>query len=146
MRTSELAACAAVNVETLRYYERRGLLSAPDRSPSGYRSWPPEAVRTVRFVKRAQEVGFTLADVEELLHLAGGGPESCDAVRELAHTRIDDMDRRIADLQAMRQALARLVKTCERPPRQRECPLLHALDPAVDKPRAGDHPRLRDKA
>ncbi|MGH3505063.1 MAG: MerR family transcriptional regulator [Nocardioidaceae bacterium] len=134
MRTSQLAARAAVNVETLRYYERRGLLSAPDRSPSGYRSWPPEAVRAVQFVKRAQEVGFTLADVEELLHLAAGGPERCQAVRDMAHTRIAEMNRRIADLQAMRDALDQLVQTCERPRDRRECPLLHALDPVVDTP------------
>lgn len=91
MRTSQVAAQAAVGVETLRYYERRGLLAKPSRSVSGYRSWPPEAVRVVRFVKRAQEVGFTLADTEELLHLAGGGPDSCDAVRGMAQQRLADM-------------------------------------------------------
>lgn len=140
MRTSELAAQAAVNVETLRYYERLGLLSAPARSASGYRSWSPEALRAVRFVKRAQEVGFTLADIEDLLHLAGGGPERCEAVREMAHTRIDDMDRRIADLRAMRDALTQLVATCERPRDRRECPLLHTLDAVVDQQHGGDRP------
>ena len=125
-----MAAQAAVGVETLRYYQRRGLLAEPERSVSGYRSWSPDAVRVVRFVKRAQEVGFTLADVEELLHLAEGGPESCDAVRVMAQARLADLQRRIADLVAMRDALTRLVATCERPPARRECPLLHVLDPA----------------
>lgn len=128
-----MAARAAVGVETLRYYERRGLLKEPGRSASGYRSWPPEAVRVVRFVKRAQEVGFTLADVEELLHLADGGPEQCDAVRLMAQERLADLERRIADLASMRDALARLVATCERPRQQRDCPLLHALDVASEE-------------
>lgn len=123
-----MAAQAAVGVETLRYYERRGLLAEPNRSVSGYRSWPPEAVRVVRFVKRAQEVGFTLADIEELLHLAEGGPESCDAVRETAQQRLADLEHRIADLTAMRDALARLAATCDRSPQERECPLLQSLE------------------
>lgn len=128
---------AAVNVETVRYYERRGLLAEPVRLASGYRVYPPEAVRVVRFVKRAQEVGFTLDDVEELLHLADGGPESCDTVRSMAQTRIDDLDRRIANLASMRDALARLAATCELPPDRRECPLLHALDPQSDEADGG---------
>lgn len=117
----------------MRYYERRGLLAEPDRSASGYRSWSPDAVRVVRFVKRAQEVGFALADVEELLHLADGGPENCAAVQEMTQRRLADLRRRIADLEAMRDALTRLVATCERPPDERECPLLHALDPATEQ-------------
>jgi MerR family transcriptional regulator, mercuric resistance operon regulatory protein len=78
MRTHEVADRAGVNAQTLRYYERRGLLSAPPRSPSGYRDYPASAVRVLRFVKRAQELGFTLTDVAELLSLAEGGPRSCD--------------------------------------------------------------------
>lgn len=133
MRTSEAAAQAAVGVETLRYYERRGLLAEPERSGAGYRSWSPDAVRAVRFIKRAQEVGFSLTDVEELLHLAEGGPGSCEMVRAMARQRLSDLQRRIADVEAMRDALARLVATCERPPGQRECPLLDALDPAGEQ-------------
>jgi DNA-binding transcriptional MerR regulator len=105
MRTSELASRAAVNPQTLRYYERRGLLAEPDRSTGGYRSYPPEAVRRVRFIKRAQELGFTLTEVETLLDLAGGGPESCDTVRTLAMEKITDLRRRIADLQALQGGL-----------------------------------------
>ncbi|MFI1920295.1 MerR family transcriptional regulator [Nocardia sp. NPDC020380] len=77
MRTGELAARAGVNAQTLRYYERRGLPARPPRSPAGYRSYPVEAVEVVRFVKRAQELGFTLEEIEELLELAAGGPEDC---------------------------------------------------------------------
>jgi DNA-binding transcriptional MerR regulator len=118
-----------VNPQTLRYYERRGLLAEPARSPAGYRTYPVEAVRRVRFVKRAQELGFTLGEVVSLLHLAEGGPDSCDRVRSLAGEKIADLQRRIADLLALRDGLTQLVATCERPRAQRECPILHEIDP-----------------
>jgi Hg(II)-responsive transcriptional regulator len=128
MRTGELAAEAGVNVQTLRYYERRGLLPEPARRNSGYRVYGPEAVRIVRFVKRAQELGFGLREAETLLGLAAGGPESCDAARELAEEKMAELDRRIADLRAMRDSLQRLTATCARPRADRDCPLLQAID------------------
>jgi MerR family mercuric resistance operon transcriptional regulator len=84
MRTSELASRARVHPETLRYYERRGLLHEPPRTEGGYRNYPDAAVELLRFIKRAQDLGFTLDEVEELLHLNGGGPDSRDAARALA--------------------------------------------------------------
>jgi len=131
MRTGEVAAQAEVNVQTLRYYERRGLLPEPERQKSGYRVYGPDAVRTVRFVKRAQELGFGLRDAQALLALAGGGPPSCDAARELAREKIAELDRRIADLSAMRASLDRLAATCEKPRGQRECPLLESIEAAT---------------
>ena len=107
MRTSELAARAAVNPQTLRYYERRGLLSEPVRSPGRYRVYPAEAVQRVRFIRRAQELGFTLAEVEVLLHLAEGGPDSCEKARALATDKISDLRRRMADLQTLVSGLTR---------------------------------------
>jgi len=118
---------AGVNVQTLRYYERRGLLPEPPRRDSGYRSYGAGSVAAVRFIKRAQEVGFTLSEVEMLLHLAQGGPANCEAVRELAHQKVLDLDRRMESLQAMRASLERLVETCDRPKRGRECPLIETL-------------------
>jgi MerR family mercuric resistance operon transcriptional regulator len=123
-----LAARAAVNPETLRYYERRGLLAVPARSPSGYRAYPEEAVRRVRFIRRAQDIGFSLAEVGTLLDLAAGGPDCCDRVRALAEDKIADLRRRIAELQALHDGLTRLVATCERPRTERECPILQDLD------------------
>jgi DNA-binding transcriptional MerR regulator len=128
VRTGELAAKVAVNPQTLRDYERRGLLAEPDRSPGGYRTYPDGAVRRVRFIKRAQELGFTLAEVETLL-LAEGGPDRCDGVRALATEKITDLRRRIAGLRALQAGLTRLVATCELPRAERECPILHELDP-----------------
>ncbi|MFF1819699.1 MerR family transcriptional regulator [Kribbella sp. NPDC058245] len=128
MRTSELADQAGVNPETLRYYERRGLLTQPPRTPGGYRDYPPTAVELLRFIKRAQELGFTLDEVEELLHLDTGGPDSCDAARALAEHRRADLERRIQDLQRMRDSLADLVATCDLPRADRSCALLDAID------------------
>jgi Hg(II)-responsive transcriptional regulator len=128
VRTSEVAAQAHVNAQTLRFYERRGLLAEPARPAAGYRSYAPEAVGRVRFIKRAQELGFTLAEVQTLLHLAQGGPESCDAVRDVASEKVADVERRFADLENLRAGLTRLVATCERPRLDRDCPILLALD------------------
>jgi DNA-binding transcriptional MerR regulator len=104
------------------------LLAEPDRSTGGYRSYPPDALRRVRFIKRAQELGFTLTEVETLLDLSSGGPDSCDAVRTLATEKITDLRQRIADLHALQAALTRLVATCDRPRGMRECPILQELD------------------
>ncbi|HEX2286445.1 MAG TPA: MerR family DNA-binding protein [Mycobacterium sp.] len=128
MRTSEVAEQADVNSQTLRYYERRGLLPAPERTASGYRAYTADAVRVVRFVKRAQQLGFTLNDVEELLHLAGGGPASCDAAKAMARARITELEQRIEELVSMRDALTRLVDTCDRPRSERDCPILQDIE------------------
>jgi DNA-binding transcriptional MerR regulator len=128
VRTSELAGLAGVNPETLRYYERRGLLDDPPRTSGGYRDYPEAAVALLRFVKRAQQLGFSLDDVEELLHLDRGGPESCEAARSLAQARAHDLESRIDDLQRMRESLTRLITTCDLPRTDRSCALLETLE------------------
>ena len=138
MRTAEAAAAAGVNPQTLRYYERRGLLAEPPRGGSGHREYGPEEVRTVRFIKHAQALGFELRDAEVLLGLARGGPEGCEAARELAEQKIAELDRRIDDLRAMRECLGRLVSTCLRPRAERECPLLHAIADSTTDGQAAD--------
>lgn len=131
VRTREVADRAGVNTQTLRYYERRGLLDEPPRSAAGYRDYPASAVTVLRFVKRAQELGFSLGEVEGLLALADGGPASCDTARTLAAAHMAELDRKIADLQRMQASLGALVATCERPRADRSCPLLAALDSDV---------------
>jgi Hg(II)-responsive transcriptional regulator len=128
MRSSQVATQAGVNVQTLRYYERRGLLPEPERSESGYRSYGTQAVRTVRFVKRAQTLGFALEEIESLLELAAGGPESCDAAKALATEKLAHLEQKIADLTAMHDSLRQLVATCRRSPSRRLCPLLEAIE------------------
>ena len=128
MRSSQVAARAGVNVQTLRYYERRGLLHEPMRSGCGYRAYGDDAVRTVRFVKGAQQLGFSLGEIDTLLHLAAGGPPNCEAAKALAAEKLDQLEAKIASLTAMRESLGQLVATCERTPSKRLCPLIDAIE------------------
>lgn len=128
MRSSQVAAEAGVNVQTLRYYERRGLLPEPERSESGYRSYPTQAVRTVRFVKSAQSLGFSLEEIDQLLDLAEGGPDNCDAARTLAEEKVVQLERKIASLTAMRDSLRQLAATCGRSRDRRLCPIFDAIE------------------
>lgn len=128
LRTGEVAAKAGVNVQTLRYYERRGLLREPTRRRSGYREYAPDAVRLIRFIKRAQELGFTLNEVEELLRLRSDDESACSEVRSAAETKIDDIEQKIRHLRAMKRALGVLAASCAREGAPRHCPILEALD------------------
>lgn len=132
MRSSQVAAEAGVNVQTLRYYERRGLLPEPDRSDSGYRAYPTQAVRTVRFVKGAQQLGFSLEEIGSLLDLAAGGPENCDAAKSLAEEKLAQLEHKIASLTAMRDSLRQLVATCGRSWDRRLCPIFDAIETRDD--------------
>src|SRR2546422_2080942 len=100
-KIGEVAAKAGVNIQTLRYYERRGILQEPVRRPSGYREYQPETVQVVRFIKRAQELGFTLAEIEELLRLRHDRTATCAEVRRAATVKIEDIDRKLKSLRAM---------------------------------------------
>jgi DNA-binding transcriptional MerR regulator len=128
MRSAEVASEAGVNVQTLRYYERRGLLPEPERLGSGYRSYDRQAVSIIRFVKRAQQLGFSLQEIDSLLELAAGGPDNCDAARRMADEKIVQLDDKIASLTTMRDSLRHLAATCARPRPRRECSLLTIRD------------------
>ena len=134
----QLAKSAHVNVETVRYYERRGLLPAPARRPSGYRSYAPDAVRRIQFIRQAQHLGFTLQEVSELLRLRVAPEMSCREVKQRAEAKIADIERKIEDLRGMRQALVALAETCSGEGPIGECPFLDALDlEACDRVEAG---------
>lgn len=127
LKTGEVAARAGVNVQTLRYYERRGLLKEPERRWSGYREYPPDTVQLIRFIKRAQELGFTLTEIEDLLRLRGDQRASCSEVRAAAEAKIEDIEKKIRALRAMKAALGVLVRSCTSDGSIRECPILEAL-------------------
>jgi Hg(II)-responsive transcriptional regulator len=127
MRIGAAAEQAGVNVQTLRYYERRGLLPRPPRRQSGYREFPSDAVRIVRFIKRAQELGFTLDEVEELLRLRNDKRRDRARVRAVAERRVRQIEQKIAELEAMKDALAHLVHCCH-DGSTLECPIIEALD------------------
>src|SRR6476660_3414398 len=105
MRVGAVAARAGVNIETLRYYERRGLLPQPERAPSGHRRYDDETVRFLRAIKEAQSVGFTLAEIEEYMRAARQTARPSEALRVRMASKIDQIDSRIAGLQRMRDEL-----------------------------------------
>jgi DNA-binding transcriptional MerR regulator len=117
-------------VQTLRYYERRGLLREPPRRHSGYRTYSTETVAVVRFIQRAQAVGFTRCEIETMLHLAGCGATGCEAVKKLAQEKLRDLESRMESLRAMHDSLLKLADTCGRPARDRDCPLIKVLSSA----------------
>ncbi len=127
MRIGELASQADVNIQTLRYYERRGLLDAPERLASGYRVYDTSAVQQVRFIRRAQELGFTLQEIADLLTLWRDSAESCQAVEGRASAALDRIDYKMRDLKRMRRGLAQYVTACQRRDSLNERPLLKEL-------------------
>lgn len=133
LRTGEVAAQAGVNEQTLRYYERIGLLPEPRRLPSGYRAYSPDAVHTVRFVKRAQALGFSLTEVRTLLHVEGG-PDGCEKARSLADARATSLNTKIAELRRMRDELRRLVVDCAEHRHDPSCPLTEAIESEASGP------------
>ena len=127
MWIGEAAEQAGVNVQTLRYYERRGLLPKPPRRASGYREFPDDAVRVVRFIKRAQELGFSLDEVEDLLKLRRGSRLNRKQIRSVAERRVRQIEQKISELARMRAALRRLVHACHQGTTL-DCPIIEALD------------------
>lgn len=119
-----LARAAGVNVETVRYYQRVGLLEEPPRPAGGYRTYPPDTVERIRFIKRAQKLGFRLQEIRELLEL---GEASCRDVQQRARRKREQIDRQIADLQALRETLDALIRTCEERGESRACPIVESL-------------------
>lgn len=124
----QLAKHAGVNPETVRYYERRGLLSAPPRRESGYRAYPPESLARIRFIKSAQTLGFTLEEIHRLLSLRVHADTSCDQVRMQAEQKLAEVTQKIQALQELQQALLTLTVACARAEPQDECPILEALE------------------
>src|SRR5712691_6737334 len=124
----ELANRAAVNIETVRYYERRGLLPKPPRTASGYRSFPVDAVRRVQFIKHAQALGFTLAEIKQLLALRVDPDTNRAEVRSRARAKVADIEQKIRLLERMKNALERLVSTCRGEGPLTGCPILATLD------------------
>ncbi|MEZ4588303.1 MAG: heavy metal-responsive transcriptional regulator [Gemmatimonadales bacterium] len=130
MRIGEVARKAGVNVQTLRYYERRGLVLPARRESSGYREYDAETPRRVRFIKRAQRLGFSLADAAELLTLRGRPSSDMQAVRAAVTAQIDAIDSRVRSLSRIRAELAAMLECCEQTcdaPSLR-CPIVEALD------------------
>jgi Cu(I)-responsive transcriptional regulator len=127
MLIRDAAGRAGVNPQTLRYYERRGLLKPSGRRPSGYREYTPADVKVVRFVKRAQDLGFSLDDIEELLKLRQARSGQREAAQKIAQRHIDELEAKILDLQRMQGALSHLVSSCLSGT-DPHCPIIEAFE------------------
>lgn len=125
MSISRLAAAAGVNVETVRFYQRSGLVDEPPRPHRGYRSYSAADVRRIRFIKRAQGLGFTLEEIAGLLRLEGA--RTCAKTRELAVRKLRMVEAKLADLAAMRDALGDMIGLCDAGKRQGDCPIIRSL-------------------
>ncbi len=123
----QVAQHAGVNRETLRYYEREGLIDLPNRRESGYRAYSPEVVRQVRFIKRAQELGFSLTEIKELLALTLNNPEDCQEVKKMTEQKVADIESKLRDLERMRKQLLILFNACNGQKPMEECLILKAF-------------------
>jgi MerR family copper efflux transcriptional regulator len=122
-----IAQSAGVAIDTIRFYEREGLLPEPRRRPSGYREYDQGTVSRLRFIRRAKDLGFTLDEIRELLALSADRNEGVEGVRERAAARLQAIDERIAELQRVRDGLSELVDACPGHGAPEDCPILKAL-------------------
>ena len=118
---------AGVGIETVRFYEREGLIGKPPRTPSGYRQYPEEAIERIRFIQRAKGLGFSLAEIRDLLALRVRPESECEDVRLRAEAKIADIEARMRDLDAMRRVLTELTRACATGKPTSECPILECL-------------------
>jgi MerR family transcriptional regulator, copper efflux regulator len=124
----KLARQAGVGVETVRFYERQGLLDAPVRKQSGYRQFTEDVVVRLGFIRRAKELGFTLKEIKELLALRAEDKTTCAQVKERAEMKIADIEERIESLRRMKNALVKVTKQCSGCGPATNCPILEAFE------------------
>jgi Hg(II)-responsive transcriptional regulator len=131
MRTisiGQVARQAGVGVETIRFYEREGLLEEPPRRASGYRQYTEQVVNRIHFIKRAQRLGFSLKEITELLLLRVDAQTSCEVVKQRTEAKIAEVEQKLVELQRMRQALLQVASLCTGRGPTGRCPMLEALD------------------
>lgn len=128
LKIGEVARTTGLSVEAIRYYERLGLIDAAPRTPAGYRQFEPNVERRLRFVRRAQALGFSLNEVRELLelHLSPDSPAS--EVREKAESKLSEVEAKLSDLRRMRRALRNLTRSCCGEGSTSDCPILDSLE------------------
>ena len=135
MKIGEVAKAAGIGIDAVRFYEREGLIRTPARRPSGYREYTPDVVVSLRFIKRAKELGFSLKEISELLRLEAGAGTTPADVREHAEAKLEDLEERIRSMQRMRRALKKLVESCPGKGPLSDCSILRALAPEEKKSR-----------
>ena len=128
MTIGQMAAAASVNPQTVRYYERRGLIEPTRRTRAGYREYDARSVDRLRFIKRAQTLGFSLSEIQELLALRVRHETACDAVERATVKKVQLVDAKLRELQSLRRTLRTLITSCRTRKRTSECPILETLD------------------
>ncbi|WP_416828172.1 Hg(II)-responsive transcriptional regulator [Ectobacillus polymachus] len=124
---SELAAKCGVNKETIRYYERMGIVSEPSRTPSGYRVYPAEMIHRIQFIKRMQELGFSLAEINTLLGVVDKDEERCKNMYDFVMQKIEEVQKKISDLKRIEHMLVQLKDCCPNEKSLHECPIIETL-------------------
>jgi len=127
MRIGELAKITKLKIDTIRYYEKKGLIPSPPRTLSGYRIFPEETIEIIQFIKGAKELGFTLREIKELLELRRGGKGSSTEIRKKALSKLEEIGRKIKALEKIRESLERLVSECQEREDVKKCPILEAF-------------------
>ena len=129
----QVAKQVAVGVETIRFYERKGLLEKPKRNVSGYRQYSQEAIDRIYFIKQAKKLGFSLNEISELLSLRVDPDTTCDMFKARARIKVADIECKIATLQKMKLALVKLTKSCHGAGPTSDCPILDFLEAQADE-------------
>lgn len=127
MKISDIAKEAGVNIETIRYYERLGLISEPPRTETGYRLFPPEVIQRIKFIKRSQDLGFTLSEIHKLLSMTDSESFDCREVWQFASQKLQEIELKIRDLQSMRTILLDLSSRCPGQGPINSCPIVERL-------------------
>ena len=127
LKIGEVAVRGGVHLQTIRYYECEGLLQKPPRLASGYRMFPADAVHRVHFIKRAQELGFALAEIRELFTMQIDAKQDCSDVQRLAESKIVEIEQKVETLQSMKRVLAKLAKACPGRGPWSKCPILESI-------------------
>ncbi len=128
MKIGEVAKAAGVGIDAVRFYEREGLIPEPARRPSGYRMYSPDVVLSLRFIRRAKELGFSLKEISELLSLETAAEATAADVRKLAETKLADIEERIRALQRRRRALRKATESCTGQGPTSGCSILQTLN------------------
>jgi len=131
IKTGELSQNAGVNKESIRFYERKGLLRKPQRTSGGYRLYSQSDVKRVLFIKNAQTLGFSLKEIRELLDIADGNVVECGEVREIAQRKLDFVRGRISDLQKLETVLRELIRKCARSRQVNGCPIIESISGGI---------------
>ena len=128
MKIGEVAKRAEIGIETIRYYERQGLLAEPQRRPSGYRQYDESVVHRLQFIRRTKDLGFTLAEIKDLLDLRFDTTTRCEHIQHRAGLKIADIEEKIRSLQKMKRSLKKIISGCEGKDSIKDCPLLEGIE------------------